>query len=140
MTDIAEMTSSRAYLLRAIYEWIVDNGLTPYMLVNTNFGDVQVPQEHVNNGKIILNVAPEAVQSLDMGVADVRFSARFGGRPMNLFFPVPAVLAIYARENGRGMVFDDSDDGSLPPSPPVPSGDVRAKSDKPAKPALRVVK
>ncbi len=139
MTNIAEMTSSRAYLLRAIYEWIVDNGLTPYMLVNAEYGDVQVPLEHVNNGKIILNVAPGAVQSLDMGAADVRFSARFGGRPMQLFFPVPAVLAIYARENGRGMVFDDADDGK-PPSPPEPQNDSSGKSDKPTKPALRVVK
>jgi len=136
MSDIPEMTSSRPYLLRAIYEWIVDNGLTPYMLVNANYPDVQVPAEHINDGKIILNVAPEAVQSFHMGAADVSFNARFGGRPMNLFFPVSAVLAVYARENGRGMVFDDSDD-SPPPRSPEPQG---GGNEKPAQPTLRVVK
>lgn len=136
MSEILQMTSSRPYLLRAIYEWIVDNGLTPYMLVNAEYPDVQVPVEHVNDGKIILNVAPEAVQSFDLGATDVSFNARFGGRPMNLFFPVSAVLAIYARENGRGMVFDDSDDGP-PPSPPEPR---KGPAEKSGQPTLRVVK
>jgi stringent starvation protein B len=136
---MSEMTSSRPYLLRAIYEWIVDNGLTPYLLVNADYPDVQVPVEHVNNGKIILNVAPEAVQSLDLGATDVTFNARFGGRPMNLFFPVAAVLAIYARENGRGMVFSDSDDNP-PPSPPEPDKGDKPEKGKPAQPTLRVVK
>lgn len=135
MSDMPEMTSSRPYLLRAIYEWIVDNGLTPYMLVNADYPDVQVPVEHINDGKIILNVAPEAVQAFDLGAADVSFNARFGGRPMDLFFPVSAVLAVYARENGRGMVFDDADD-SPPPSSPEPQGG----GEKSAQPTLRVVK
>ncbi|HEX21878.1 MAG TPA: ClpXP protease specificity-enhancing factor [Chromatiales bacterium] len=133
------MTSSRPYLLRAIYEWIVDNGLTPYLLVNAGYPDVRVPVEHINNGKIILNVAPEAVQALDLGTADVSFNARFDGRPMNLFFPVAAVLAIYARENGRGMVFSDSDD-SPPSGPPEPGKGDKPEKGKPAQPALRVVK
>ncbi len=137
--SLSQMTSSRPYLLRAIYSWIVDNGLTPYLLVNADYPDVQVPVEHVNNGKIILNVAPEAVQSLDLGASDVSFNARFGGRPMNLFFPVSAVLAIYARENGRGMVFSDGDD-SPQPSPPSPGGDDKAEKGKPPQPTLRVVK
>ncbi len=136
---MSEMTSSRPYLLRAIYEWIVDNSLTPYLLVNADYPGVQIPVEHVNNGKIILNVAPEAVQSLDLGATDVSFNARFGGRPMNLFFPVAAVLAIYARENGRGMVFSDSDDNP-PPSPPEPPKGGKAEKAKPAQPTLRVVK
>ncbi len=134
-----EMTSSRPYLLRAIYEWIVDNGLTPYLLVNADHPDVQVPVEHVNSGKIILNVAPGAVQSLDLGAADVSFNARFGGRPMTVFFPVSAVLAVYARENGRGMVFGDSDDH--PPSGPAePQKTDKPAKSKPAQPTLRVVK
>lgn len=136
---MSEMTSSRPYLLRAIYEWIVDNGLTPYLLVNADYPDVQVPVEHVSNGKIILNVAPEAVQSLDLGAADVSFNARFGGRPMSLFFPVAAVLAIYARENGRGMVFSDSDDNP-PPSPPEPRKGDKTEKGKSTQPTLRVVK
>ena len=136
---MSEMTSSRPYLLRAIYEWIVDNGLTPYLLVNADYPDVQVPVEHVNNGKIILNVAPGAVQSLDLGATDVSFNARFGGRPMNLFFPVAAVLAIYARENGRGMVFSDSDD-TPPTRPPEPQKGDKPEKGKSAQPTLRVVK
>jgi len=123
------MTSSRPYLLRAIYEWIVDNGLTPYLLVNAEINDVDVPLEHVNNGKIILNVAPEAVQGLELGDEAVSFSARFGGKPQQIYFPVSAALAIYARENGRGMVFSDDDD-----TPPEPS------KTKPSQPTLRVVK
>ena len=124
------MTSSRPYLLRALYDWIVDNGLTPYLLINTEMPGVQVPAEHINNGKIVLNVAPEAVQSLVIGDADVSFSARFGGRPMQVSFPVCATLASYTRENGRGMVFGDDDD-----TPPEPV------DDKPSRqPSLRVVK
>jgi stringent starvation protein B len=123
------MTSSRPYLLRAIYAWIVDNGLTPYLLVNAELEGVEVPYEYVNNGKIILNVAPEAVQALDMGGTDVDFSARFGGRPTRVSFPIAAVLAIYARENGRGMVFNEEDD-----SPPTPT------KEKTSQPTLRVVK
>ena len=123
------MTSSRPYLLRAIYDWIVDNGLTPYLLVNAEMNGVDVPLEHVNNGKIILNVAPEAVQALELGDEAVSFSARFGGKPQQIYFPVSAALAIYARENGRGMVFSDDDD-----TPPEPA------KTKPTQPTLRVVK
>jgi stringent starvation protein B len=124
------MTSSRPYLLRAIYEWIVDNGMTPYLLVNAEMEGVQVPVQYINNGKIILNVAPEAVQGLDMSGVDVSFSARFGGQPMRVSFPMSAALAIYARENGRGMVFNE-DDETTPPEP---------SKEKSAHPTLRVVK
>jgi len=93
------MTSSRPYLLRAIYEWIVDNGMTPYLLVNAELDGVEVPVQYVNSGKIILNVAPEAVQGLDISGEDVSFSARFDGKPMRVSFPMSAALAIYAREN-----------------------------------------
>ncbi len=117
----------------------MDNGLTPYLLVNAGYPDVQVPTEHINDGKIILNVAPEAVQSLDLGSADVSFNARFGGRPVNLFFPVAAVLAIYARENGRGMVFSDSDDNP-PPGPPELQKSDKTEKNRPVQPTLRVVK
>lgn len=123
------MTSSRPYLMRAVYEWIVDNNMTPYMLVNAELPDVYVPQEHVNNGKIILNIAPEAVQNLDIAKDEVDFHARFGGKPMNVRVPISAALAIYARENGRGMVFNEDEDHTPEPT-----------DDKPSGPQLRVVK
>ena len=126
---MVEMTSSRPYLMRAVYEWIVDNNMTPYMLVNAQLPDVNVPQEHVSNGKIILNIAPEAVQNLDMAGNEVGFHARFGGKPMHVRVPITAALAIYARENGRGMVFNDDEDPTPEPSKEKPSG-----------PKLRVVK
>jgi len=125
------MNSSRPYLMRAMYEWIVDNNLTPYLLVSAGEPDVQVPVEHVNNGKIILNVDPNAVQDMDMSGTEISFSARFSGKPTQVRTPISAVLAIYARENGRGMVFNDDDE-----SPPDPT----EEGDKPAMPSLRIVK
>ncbi len=125
------MTSSRPYLIRAIHQWIVDNGLTPYVLVNTAAENVTVPTQHIEDNKIILNLSPYAVRELEMTNEKIQCSARFGGVPMVLHFPPRAVLAIYARENGQGMIFDrDGDDGGDPePDPP-----------KPGKPNLRVVK
>jgi len=133
------MTSSRPYLLRAIYDWIVDNGLTPYMLVNANVENVMIPTEYVSNGKIILNVAPTAVNDLEIENDEVHFNARFSGNPMYVSVPMPATMAIYAKENGRGMVFTDDDD--IPPSPDDDSNDGPDKSkSKTKQPNLRVVK
>ncbi len=125
------MNSSRPYLIRAIYEWIVDNGYTPHLLVDTQLSEVIVPTQYIENGKIVLNVAPMAVHSLELSNDIIRFNARFGGTPMNVAVPVSAVLAVYARENGKGMVFGE-DDGSDTPAPPAP--------EKPRRPALKVVK
>ena len=125
------MSSSRPYLMRAIYEWIVDNSLTPYLLVNAGEPDVQVPVEHINNGKIILNVDPNAVQNLDMSGNEVSFNARFSGKPTQVRLPISAALAIYARENGRGMVFNEADE-----TPPDPD-EGKSKSNMPN---LRIVK
>lgn len=130
-----EMTSSRPYLLRAIYEWIVDNSLTPYLLVNAEVDGVVVPEQYIEDGKIILNVNPTAVQALELANAGVSFSARFSGASMDLYIPIHAVLAIYARENGRGMVFNDELDGSEPPEP-----DGSGPDEAPKKPALKLVK
>jgi stringent starvation protein B len=124
------MNSSRPYLLRAIYEWIVDNNLTPYLLVDAEHPHVVVPLEHVNNGKIVLNIAPAAVQNLDLAGEEVSFNARFSGKPMRVCVPVSSALAIYARENGRGMVFSEDEDHT--PDEP--------KQNKPEGPQLRVVK
>ncbi|MEW5757011.1 MAG: ClpXP protease specificity-enhancing factor [Pseudomonadota bacterium] len=125
------MTSSRPYLVRAIYEWLVDNGMTPYVLVDAEIEGVVVPRQFVENGKIILNVAPAAVQGLQLGNDRIDFSARFGGQAMDVYVPLSAVKAIYARENGTGMVFNDEMDGPNPPATPKDDG---------AKPKLKLVK
>jgi stringent starvation protein B len=125
------MKSSRPYLVRALYEWILDNGCTPYLLVDATVPGVEVPQQYVKNGQIVLNVAPGAVAGIDMSNEDVRFRGRFGGVAIDVFVPIGAVLGIYARENGQGMVFEPEQ--APPPSPP---------DDEPkgGKPSLRVVK
>ena len=125
------MTSSRPYLIRALYEWIVDNQMTPHILVEAAYPGTEVPQQFVENGKIVLNVGPNAVQGLALGNEAVSFSARFSGMVNHIMVPMGAVQAIYARENGRGMVFAE-EDGSTPPPPSEPEGG--------KKPSLRVVK
>ena len=132
------MTPSRPYFIRAVYEWILDNDLTPYLLVNANYPMVQVPTEFVSEGKIILNLMPSAIRNLHMGNDELEFSARFGGKPRNVYVPIGAILAVYAKENGKGMFFDenempppsDDDDNGGDDEPPKPSG----------KPSLKVVK
>lgn len=128
-----KMTSSRSYLIRALYQWIVDNGVTPYVLVDALVQGVDVPQQHIQDNKIVLNIAPMAVEGLTLGDDAISFSARFSGKSVNLFVPTEAVLAIYARENGQGMMFND-EPGSKPPP-----DDTSPTDDKP-KPSLRVVK
>lgn len=135
------MNSSRPYLIRALYEWIVDNDCTPHLLVNAEYEGVQVPPGFANDGQIVLNVSPSAVRHLNMDNEAVSFEGRFGGVAHSLFIPSSAVLAIYARENGQGMVFDleppvvdeeEEGDEQGPPDdePPRPSG----------RPSLKVVK
>jgi len=129
------MTPSRPYLLRALYEWIDDNAMTPYILVDAGVAGTEVPQQFVQDGKIVLNIAPRAVQHLALGNESVSFQARFSGNPMQVSVPLQAVLAIYARENGRGMVFTEEDgQGDEPPpaGPPEPT--------PPKRPSLKVVK
>ena len=127
------MTPSRPYLIRALYEWILDNGMTPYILVDAVQEGVQVPEAYVEDGKIVFNINASAVQNLLLGNDEVAFNARFGGQPHLVQVPVMAVLAIYARENGKGMVFaeEEHDEPEPPPGP---------DDDKPKKPTLRVVK
>ena len=123
------MTSSRPYLIRALYDWLVDNGLTPYIMVDANYPEVSVPQQFVNDGKIILNIAPSAVAALAMGNHVVEFKARFSGISHHIVVPVMAISAIYSGDSDGGH------DGSPPPAPP--SGTPSSKS-KP--PHLRVIK
>ncbi|WP_312933096.1 ClpXP protease specificity-enhancing factor [Pseudomonas sp.] len=100
------MNSSRPYLVRALYEWIVDNDCTPHMLVNAEYPAVQVPEGFASDGQIVLNVSPSAVRNLHMDNQAVSFDGRFGGVPHSLHVPTGAILGIYARENGQGMVFE----------------------------------
>lgn len=142
------MTSNRPYLLRAIYDWITDNNLTPYILVDAAREGVRVPPQVVKNGQVVLNLAMRAVANLDLGNEWISFQARFSGVSHSILIPVNAVLALYAQENGQGMMFPAEEDGDPPPSPPEPPSDDTPPSDgaeageKPRKgaPFLRVVK
>lgn len=100
------MTPRRPFLLRAFYDWLLDNDLTPHLVVDATMNGVNVPLEFVQDGQIILNVAPRAVGNLQLGDDAVTFSARFGGRPHSVMVPLYAVQAIYARENGAGTMFE----------------------------------
>ncbi len=132
------MSSSQPYLIRAIYDWIIDNNFTPYLLVNAENDSAMIPREYVEDGKIVLNINPSAISDLQLGNDYIMFNARFSGKAMEVSIPVVAVLAIYARENGQGMMFDENNN-SLPPTPPenTPSPE---KPKKPQKPQLKVVK
>ncbi|PCH61214.1 MAG: ClpXP protease specificity-enhancing factor [Gammaproteobacteria bacterium] len=114
------MTSSRPYLIRALYEWISENDLTPYVLVDAQAPSTVVPKDYVENGKIVLNIGGSSVQGLTLGNDVVEFSARFSGQSMQINVPVSAILAIYARENGQGMVFNEEGDTAPPTSPTSP--------------------
>jgi stringent starvation protein B len=128
------MTPLKPYLIRSIYEWIVDNGLTPHLLVNAEYPGVVLPTDFVENGRIVLNIRPEAIQGLMLGNEEIQFNARFSGRAMRINTPTKAVLAIYAKENGKGMIFDaeEGDGDETPPEQPQP----RVSQ----KPQLKVVK
>lgn len=100
-----KMTPNRPYLLRAFYDWIVDNNCTPYLVVDATLQGVRVPPQYVKDGQIVLNISPGAVGNLSLANDEVTFNARFGGSPFALRIPQYAVLAIYARENGAGTMF-----------------------------------
>ena len=120
------MTPSRPYIMRALYEWIVENDCTPYLLVDAAISDVLVPQQYVKDGQIVLNISPGAVMDLNISNDAVAFNGRFGGVAFDIYVPVGAVMGIYARENGQGMVFDaeevidDTPPDDTPPSPVKP--------------------
>jgi stringent starvation protein B len=127
------LSNQRPYLLRAMHEWMTDNALTPHIVVDATFPDIDLPQEHVSDNKLVLNVSYAATRAFVIGNGAVTFEARFHGVPRPLYVPVDAVLGIYARENGQGMVFAEGPK----PEPPPPDGD-GPKEEK--RPALRVVK
>ena len=137
------MSPSRPYLIRALYQWIVDNDCTPHLLVNAGFSGVQVPTDFVSDGQIVLNISPNAIRQLNMDNDAVTFEGRFAGVAQGLYVPISAVMAIYARENGQGMVFDmasspDEDSPEQPDDEPSPPDD---EPPRPAgRPSLKVVK
>ncbi len=135
------MTPSRPYLMRALNEWIIENDCTPYVLVDAGMPGVQVPEDYVDNGQIVLNISMSAVKSLLIDDDGLSFNARFGGVPIDLYVPMVAILAIYAKENGQGMVFGNEAGAPDPDQPHEPKKPKR-DDDKPSKPrpALTVVK
>ncbi|MDR7343584.1 stringent starvation protein B [Pantoea alhagi] len=161
--EMSQLTARRPYLLRAFYEWLLDNQLTPHLVVDINLPGVLVPLEYARDGQIVLNIAPRAVGNLELGNDEVRFNARFGGVPRQVTVPIAAVMAIYARENGAGTMFEpepayelqDTNELSQAPEETVMSvidgdrpDDAEPDSDNPdddppprgGRPALRVVK
>ena len=112
-----EMTSNRPYLLRALYEWISDNSMTPHILVDAGFNGVDVPEQAVQKGKVILNIDNAAVNELEMGNEWLTFTARFSGRKYAVSVPLEAVLAVYSKENGQGMMFARDDEPLTPTDP-----------------------
>jgi stringent starvation protein B len=148
MTGVPALTSSRPYLLRALHEWVLENGFTPYVVVDASLPGVSVPKDFVNNGQIVLNISPGAVRGLHIGNEFLEFNARFGGVPMQVIVPISAVLAVYAKENGQGMVFGSEPGGFHPPGS-EDSGAAKGNSGKSAadksaskenRPSLKVVK
>lgn len=135
MSNEHPLTSRRPYLLRAMHEWMTDNGQTPHLVVDAGIDGVIVPRQYVRDGKIVLNVSYSATAGLLIKNDLVTFSARFGGTPFEVRLPIAAVLGVYARETGQGMIFSDEDAGPpVPPTPPKPGG------DEPKRPQLKVVK
>ncbi len=123
------MTALRPYLIRALHTWIEDNGLTPFILVNAKVPGVQAPLGSAEDGQVRFNLSSRAVSALNIGKEHIEFSARFSGIAQQVWVPTCAVLAVYARENGQGMVFNDEMEAPSPPETPNRGG-----------PGLRVVK
>ena len=131
------MTPSKPYVIRAIYDWIVDNNCTPHVLIDAAADGVVVPDDYVTDGQIVLNISPAAVVSLQLGNDAVSFSGRFGGIPLDVLLPLDSVLGIYARENGQGMIFDDDEELGDPTPPPEPDPIVPGSARKPS---LKLIK
>jgi stringent starvation protein B len=132
---VSKALPKRPYLLRAMHEWISDCGNTPHVIVDAETEGIEVPRAYIKDGKIVLNLGMGATQRLNMGADEVQFDARFAGMVHHVRFPVSAVLGIYARETGEGMVFSEQDLGPEPPSRPTP-----ADEGAPRRPQLKVVK
>lgn len=126
-------TPKRPYLLRAMHEWILDNDMTPHLVVDAAREGLVVPPGHAQDGKLVLNVSPSATRGLSLGNEFVAFEARFSGVSQRVEVPVDSVLGIYARESGHGMIFSEEDGQPDPDGSPDPGKEVK-------KPTLKVVK
>lgn len=136
MTEIT-VTPTRPYLVQAIYDWIQDNQLTAYLVVNADEPNVSVPRQHVKDGQIVLNIAAHAVQHLHIDQEAIQFNARFGGVSQLVYAPMRAVIGLYARENGQGLFFDPNEYGAPIESPsPTPEHD---DTPTPKKSGLRIL-
>lgn len=134
------MLSRRPYLIRALFEWLVDSGELPHVLVDAQVPGSDLPDAYVQDGRIVLNISPTAVQTLKLGNDEISFSARFGGTPYRVRFSPSAVIAIYGRDSGQGMMFGPEDETDRQSSS---SGDTPSSGDgpaKPGKPTLTVIK
>ena len=140
MSEQITFSPTRPYLARAIYEWICDNQLTPYLLVDATQPNTEVPQQFVKDGQIVLNLAPHAIHQLHMSNDAITFSARFGGVAKEIYVPIRAVLGIYARENGQGLFFDPSEYEDIQEQP-ITQTDKTKQEAEPSKkkPSLRIL-
>ena len=135
------LTPTRPYLARAIYEWICDNNLTPYLLVDATQPNTMVPEQFIQDGQIVLNIVPHAVHKLTMSNDAITFSARFGGVARDIYVPLNAVLGIYARENGQGLFFDPNEyEGIQITEDTLKSTKISEETEQPKKkPSLRLL-
>ena len=131
----SEITLKQPYLVRAMHEWMTDNGQTPHLVVAVEGDGIEIPRQYVRDGKIILNVSYAAAHNLDLGNDWIIFEARFAGNPQRVRIPISAVLGIYARETGHGMIFSE-EENQVQPGPIS----VKAEVDKPNRAHLKVVK
>ena len=135
------LTPTRPYLARAIYEWICDNNLTPHLLVDATQPNTMVPEQFIQDGQIVLNLAPHAVHKLNMNNNTITFSARFGGVSRDIYIPLNAVIGIYARENGQGLFFDPNEYEDIQIPEDTLKSTIQAEETKPPKkkPSLRLL-
>ncbi|WP_221075996.1 ClpXP protease specificity-enhancing factor [Agarivorans aestuarii] len=134
------MTPNRPYLLKAFFDWLLDNELTPHLVVDATQANVTVPSQFINDGQIVLNIAPSAIAAFNMDLQHVSFSARFGGKPFQVYVPMAAVVAIYARENGAGTVFEPEAAYEQAEELESQPEEIVEKEDTPKKPTLTIVK
>ena len=142
--EATSITPTRPYMVRALYQWIEDNALTPYLMVDATADNVQVPKEHVQDGRIVLNIASRATGNMSMENDYIHFSARFGGVSQEIWVPLTAVMGIYAKENSQGMFFDPNEyDDYVPEEDAATTSKKSAAAPKPKrdnKAGLKVLK
>ena len=142
--ETTSITPTRPYMVRALYQWIEDNALTPYLMVDATADNVQVPKEHIQDGRIVLNIASRATGNMSMENDYIHFSARFGGVSQEIWVPLTAVMGIYAKENSQGMFFDPNEyDDYVPEEDAATTSKKSAAAPKPKrdnKAGLKVLK